>query len=551
MPNAGNPFRRRPTGEQPTIAPPPLEQEAQVTPERGAGRKNSSTTVKRVRIQTPPPLSPDTPVPVADESLADRLNYTQRSGSPPPPPAYDAQPGNEDDPFSRDEAVAPLPEGEVLDNTLKNAKSSTDRPNATGGIVNPFSRTLETLEPHQRERTGDDGKQDNLTSSNDDARAPSSSVLDVDSFTRMLMTGSKDGVLSREGREYENSSNSDIAKASRQVSRGDIPQEHDSLSDADTTSDDAEASTRKEDKAVRPKPPPPKHRHGKSVLHTGPQTVPFTDFTASEPSATLSQPPQSTSVDLPPLPQPPEPMSQSAEPRPYSKDETKDDPVSMRRDITNTDLPSASSRVKPPPIPLARRSTPKHGPRQASPDTASAEPSRRPSGPEARHSVDSIASNKMAKAPPPPPSRRGTVKSKPLSDQSSTSEAGSVMETSSFAENYSSTTEASSGRRSPTPMNSSSRSSSISEKPPMPPPPPPRRRGSTKSSVASSRHEQTSSSNVNRRTSQESGRSISGANETTDSSTETKRSSSGDVLADLSALQAEVDALRHSFRRIN
>lgn len=542
-------------------------------------------------IQTPP-HSPEEP------SIPRRLS-DGKTGSPPPP----ATKLDEDDTDSTTTADSDL--DQALDNTRRNSGSLPPPPSAfsvqpgTRAPYNPFARTLETAEAafglQKREAAPVGGVSlDGQTQPRPGAGKP---ALDVDAFKNILMTGSaapSPPNSQPSQKPQDSSSGTDTSSLSRQSIFDQMHEAHlesprTSFDDHEHRSDDDEDSDNEHSSLMGPvasrpieegPPRPPKHPHGKAF----PQTVSFADFDESIPPAfplgvprTPAVNPQLQGIMRPstprsasdlnkPLPPPPAaphtqiqqnevPPSQQqtpsvavAEKQPQAKKAPPPPPASRRPGASNTSHerarsasnlsqdsaqqlePDATPRatdqsLKPvPPPPPARRSQPvsdssspavETPPRTSSPNQPALEP----------------------KAMPPPPPRRFPSKSK---------SGTSVTRTPSNA-----------SRTSQTPSDLFPAASTSGQAPPAPPP----RRGgaSVRNSMdgpPNSLSTRRSNGNDYRRSSGqsfESDRSVSisslqqvaepGESEEAVSSTTTGRPER-DILADMSAFQAEIDALR-------
>ncbi|KAI0835990.1 hypothetical protein F5Y06DRAFT_288801 [Hypoxylon sp. FL0890] len=295
--SSNNPFRRKlstpivstespaathaPTfdGSSDSIPRPPFTTFKTVQPEEkkhGEGEKDETASVqqkpkkiiKRVRVQSPPPSSPEDAVPVArfppvsddeDEDDEDDTNSTDSTDS----QEYEDH---------IDQLKKPLP--------IPRRKDSSERAQAKPP-ANPFSRTLQDLEQ---------------TAELEDASALATgtvtkSSLDVDSFKRLLLTGYANipspssasapgaGGNSRASTRPQHpvpdgASNTDASSVSRQsifdailqdtprtsheISEPEDPEERRSILPTSPLSSVPSASARK-------KPPPPNSRHGKLI----------------------------------------------------------------------------------------------------------------------------------------------------------------------------------------------------------------------------------------------------------------------------------------------
>lgn len=226
-------------------------------------------------IQTPPQSPEDPP-----------RRLSAGNVSPPPPPQ---SPDNDDDSDSTATADSELEE--AARNTRRNSGSlptlSTVGASATKAPYNPFARTLATQEAAYGLQPTDDKQQDsevqdeNVKQRANDRKAP----LDVDEFKNILLTGNTT-------RLQDNSSGTDTSSVSRQSLFDQTLETHaetprtsidqiellESPSDSDEGSSLVSGNDRMDDLAP---PTPPKHKHGKILAPKGPQSVSFSDFEAS------------------------------------------------------------------------------------------------------------------------------------------------------------------------------------------------------------------------------------------------------------------------------
>ncbi|KAK6005833.1 hypothetical protein QM012_007475 [Aureobasidium pullulans] len=312
---------------------------------------------------------------------------------------------------------------------------------------NPFARTLATIDPQNAASAPVGLSRDTSASSDKPA-------MDVDAFTRMLLTGN---TPSASPGPMAPSANLPSAAAN---SLGDLHPESPPASDDDEhhhepPEPDYEQLTglvRTPDaQPKKPKPPPPAHHHGKalSTPNKGPQTVSFADFDVAATPPALHSPsiasPKPQLVRSPsdlnkPLPPPPPPL------RSPSPDTTPSIPEQVDGPAQSPQLPveefSLNSR-KAPPIPLSRRSSQMRSssgrPRSSSnlsrssvPDDYSdgtATPPVKPPPPPARrgpHSVETDLPAPSGRPPPPPPSRNAKQRPPDVSRTPSTNSVTSL-----------------------------------------------------------------------------------------------------------------------------
>ena len=430
--------------------------------------------------------------------------------------------------------------------------------------VNPFKKTLAILDTESGSGPTSPSSEGRSVEVESKTTRPH---YDVDDFKRLLLTGEKSvpganaavpPPVSFQSPAHvgDSSSNTDASSISRQSIFEPVSGP---LQESPRTSHDSIASDDERQRLVgsitttseRIKPFAPRHRHGKLVKPNAPQTVSFEDPTLSFSDSTMSAmapvdgsvPGSPSDVDkpLPPLPPPP-----SIQPLTQSPTESTD--YDLRGSYSESeDAPSTTTAQKrsPPSPPISRRhsqlraKTFASSPERSTPiiEEASAGPVLLSQSPPTANS----------KAPPPPPPRRAGLA---RGNSSSSMSTGMSFKPMSDRSNATDVSTRSAKPRPPVPHNRSpsvslvkppNQTQSISGSPsmaPPPPPPPPRRRGSSQSSYTPSRL----SGHYTERL-----RSDSGASSTSYLAM-TPLGSIGaenkDVMADLSALQRDVDELR-------
>ncbi|KAL1800717.1 hypothetical protein ACET3X_001059 [Alternaria dauci] len=405
--------------------------------------------------------------------------------------------------------------------------------------ANPFSRTLASLEPQERE------SDEERTNPGRPTLGSNRASLDVESFKNLLMTGkptprpsgppaqptsaSQPGA----GAQFETSSSTDTSSISRQ-SLFEHPQEthaespRTSVDLAGSDEDDSMGLVSEVQKGKKKPPPAPKHRHGKLVTQRQPQTVSFESFAATEPAQATSPPTRRTDSSDIQKPLPPTPVAVPQSLHISTQDTTPLQSPPTRPTPSQPSTPSEGpirQKKTPPPVPLARRqsqlktTTTGNRSRSSSNLTISSQ-----------HSVDAPQSpgpNTLdplfgAKSPPPPPPSRHGARLANLGNSSANSSSTELPQRSSSGRMPRSVPEPPSSRRSTlesqpsSPAPSVHRTSSISSTrntyrnfsgestgSNMPPPPPPPRRGhSNRSSLDQQRpHMSYSSPTESRRTS--------------------------------------------------
>lgn len=603
---SSNPFRKKAVHVEtrfPPIDPIDISQALSATPdlddERLAsmrGDTKRAKVIKRVRVLSPPPRSPDSPEwPVDAPPLTQNLPLAQAAY---PQDPFNAALADESD---RDSAATPPPPFPAV----QPSKSSSHVP------ANPFSKTLEDLENNRERkdepRAGEGAAERALKSATSTRKS-----LNVDSFRRLLMTGAAAPSDSPPSAE-DSSLAISYAEPNDGASLFSVPApSHDTRSSTlvaqtrDTASPPyngdvnsglkSNHSQRGHDKKTPP--PPPSSRHGKS-LRIG-SSDPRSDFVsnskdgASQPSSNLSQPSSPlptddvsgaegysynnsnrSSISNHELLHYPASPQQNLEPQARSANQ-------QEHSVHNTTTACPSDGKKSIPAPPPRRG---HGRAEsksyASLNASRATPLPLPSksqddDPPSRSSMESNRSRSgsirhSANAPVPPPPRRpyaapkqvGTVptagsssssipQAQSPSSQSSEADNKSALLDPPIAHEFRSTTPKLAAPPPPPParhqstrrplsirsIDAVSRRLSGEEKQRdgiVPPPPPPRQRGSSQSSL----------DGPFRRTSAEGGTKLK-YTMSEPSKPAVDSSKSVDILADLDALKREIDVMRGS-----
>ncbi|GKU00673.1 hypothetical protein FLAG1_02335 [Fusarium langsethiae] len=540
---------------------------------------HNSKVTKKVRVLSPPPLSPDPP----------EWSYTSPSLA-----QYAVNPQSENDPFD-----ATSTDDSDLEMVAAAARSQA----LTGGqgAGNPFSKTIRDLDSPVAEQKLEQERKEEGHALKVANRAKQS--LDVNSFKRLLMTGNSESDMALAQSEKDTKDKPSVFRRKSHEAPSDAPYLSNEAQEASLISQDASdipedevgqesvsdssASARVNSKSSKKPPPPPSSRHGKSIKLNlvGNQTPP-------EALATLS--PSEINKPLPPAP------------IRRSSDEEGESPFDReaagKAPGTGADIGATS----PGPLGGERKAVPAPPPRRGharaeSKANASQQPLQNDENLSRSSSMRSRSEHKrqnsQAGAPPPPPRRSHASKhstqlptgmNSSFADlrQSSSSPAPSLdVELSTTSTplqlRQASTLDLASPRdgQHPTPkssapppppparntsvrrpasirsVDSSSRRVSFEAKPynQMAPPPPPRRqRGSSKGSIDGPRR--TSLDSVGRAGSSQVPEEESdavpdmiGSGHTSPISTN-EPGKSFDILADLDALQREVDALRGKLR---
>lgn len=522
-------------------------------------------------IQTPPHSPEDPPRRLSSGNI-----------SPPPPPQ---SPDDDDDGDSDSTTTAESELEEAARNTRRNSGSLPAPPTLAAPTVkapyNPFARTLATqeaaygLQDTEEQQKSSEGPDGEVQQRSADRRAP----LDVDEFKNILLTGNT-------ARLADNSSGTDTSSVSRQSlfdpsleTHVETPRtsiDHTELLESPSESDDESEPDRLDDFVP---PVPPKSKHGKTLAPKGPQNVSFSDFEASiKPVLTrFATSPTSPSDEKraanlhattghavsKPLPTPPV-RSPTAPGSLDSKSEATDAPFPALKSLAIAPENAALQKKAAPPPPAPRRT--EHN-RSDSNANRSIDLKTVDDVAPTRTSIDA-AGTSAAPPPPPPPAR----KSRPIS-QSVAPSTEKPLEAASSAPVATANTKGI--RPSPPPRGSSKTGGSLasalnrspstgshssisrSETPTSslnaPPAPPPRRSGVNSGrgsmdgrppSLSERRRSSEYSVKAERSTSLSNLENVTEIGEAQRVGKVASPPAERDILADLSAFQAEIDALR-------
>jgi hypothetical protein len=475
---------------------------------------------KKVRVQSPPPLSPSIP-----DSTSTIGEETYSISAKPPTPIP-----RDDDPF---------------DSTTSDTSEDEEVQGPSKAPANPFSKTLEMME--HPERGGQAAASANIT-------GPGRASMDVEAFKRLLMTGDS-GMGTPTGQSASQAhithalggdgSSTDTSSVSRQSIFEPVQEAHPesprTSHEISEPEDERRGLTTELHSSTlgRKAPPPPSSRHGKLIkveLRDDPQIVqsPPTPNSITSPTYFNSSPrsmtdPNRSLTDLnKPLPPAPNRASHDSD-----RESVFDKEAAGK--TPEPPSPSSSIRKKSAPAPpiTRRHSQLVHRSKLTQNDAGRLSPkaeeeTNTPAKKENRPRSDS------ARAPPPPPVRRPAVRG--------SSHHGQLTSPSTIS----------------LPAPPPSRGSSRAGRPPsvlsvdlsndkrssMAPPPPPPRHGRRISFDAQSPGESRRTSGEHPRRSIESARRGSASSSIREE--ENLGSSVGrpDIMADLSALQREIDALR-------
>ncbi|KAF1839739.1 hypothetical protein BDW02DRAFT_563788, partial [Decorospora gaudefroyi] len=551
---SGNPFRASQAFNQSAAGSIPqtsfINTDSSSAPE---ARKGDSDHVLEATASAPPKtkksvriVSPTTTIPphadfddenVTLNDLIARRSSQDQPASPPPPvtPA-----GYTNNSVTAGEANAQVLGKDVMATAdiFPSSRPHFDKPQAalssSNVPLNPFSRTLASLEP-QREESAEE-----RTIAQRPTPGNSRASLDVESFKNLLMTGKPTPRPSGQpphttsashpisGAQLESSSSTDTSSTSRQ-SLFEHPQEthaespRTSVDMAESDEDESIGLVSEVKKGKRKPPPAPKHRHGKLVAQRQPQTVSFDSFAATEPAPSPGIrriDSSNTNKPLPPTPVvPQQPLHIS------TQDTTPFQSPQLSRQSEPSTPSEAPIRQKktPPPVPLARRQS-----QLKSTTTTNRSRSSSNLTMSSQHSIEALSSPAPnnydpmlgAKSPPPPPPSRHGARLTNVSNSSTNSSTTELPTRSSSTRTARSVPEPPSRRSTmefdapSSPASGIKRTSSISSNRKvsggstgsqiLPPPPPPRRRQSNRSSLDQQRPSIPSSSPTeSRRTSTE------------------------------------------------
>lgn len=527
--SSSNPFRRKGPLSSSTVSSAPIH-----TAKRSTSQDQSADLIgdqtcierqdvpkkipKKVRVQSPPPPSPS--IAESTSTIGDDLvpfeNPTLLSRD------------NEQDPFGNITPDISEDEGEAED---ENKPSKTQ-------IPNPFSKTLDSMDNPGRDALGISPT--NITS-------PGRASMDVDAFKRLLMTGDA-GLPSAPPQpplvhalKDEGGSSTDTSSLSRQSIFEPIQEphpesprsSHEILEPEDVGRTMSESSSL----YVKKKPPPPSSRHHGKLIKMELRDDPTAVSPLSPPQSRATSNPQYfpfitstpnrslTDLDKPLPPVPPRGSGESDRDSPFDEESA--------GKIPEPPSPSTSiNRKAAPPPPLTRRHSQLVSDSKSSRSNSGRLPTRVEEDDVSVYSMESgRPRSNSGKAPPPPPTRKHGL-SRAHSQHATSSSSTSLP--------IPPPTRTSSKRRTETPILHVSKRASMQG-----PPPPPRPRQARNSLDVSLISPPTSTrvSGEHRRSSNASSMSQASPNE----GHNIINSTSGqiNILADLSALQQEIDALRN------
>ncbi|PSN62627.1 hypothetical protein BS50DRAFT_577537 [Corynespora cassiicola Philippines] len=430
---SGNPFRLSLHQNQAAAPAPPTsfinaDSSRAEAPERDDSVHDDAAptptrTKKSVRIESPTssPLQPASYGP--DDALLRPINRDRHAS-----PTLPASPAGfsdnfEDvvanDPPAKDTRSADaVPARGMAGASWRNSAPPDSLRSPTGAPINPFAKTLATIEQQEKaggERAGQ-------------SRANARQSLDVEGFKNLLMKGipsprssgqppQSAAALNPAGASiFESSSSTDDSSASRQSIFEPVPEQ---LAETPRTSyemapsdDDERAGLVTEARREKKKPPPaPKHRHGKPVASRAPQTVSFEDFYATGPTTSppASRPRNNSDLNKP---LPPTPPILSPPPNIINTDITYDLQTDSNKASETSSLSdvSLSQKRAAPPVPIARRQsqlrTSTQGNRSRSNSQLTMSSQHSTDFPVLSPGLGSESTSVAQKAPPPPPPAR-------------------------------------------------------------------------------------------------------------------------------------------------
>lgn len=522
-------------------------------------RSKKPRTGKTVRIISPHSAASDNA-----NRIPDRLFSGSGFHPASPPPEPESTPSSDEeppeDPFGAESdggGTSTEDEG-TRQNTLTNKRISQSSTQGSAGTpANPFKKIPTILETEDAIGTQGSFIGHKPPAETDSASKPH---YDVDGFKKLLLTGEKNDLgasvttappVSFTGQHHQPGDSSSSTDASS-VSRQSISEAaHGPLHDSPRTSFEVSPSDDERQRLVgiqqqnaqKVKPSATRHRHGRLVKANAPQTVSFEDPILSFSISTLATTPgQST----PKSPGSPSDVDKPLPPLPGTSINSNMDPTKKTSSFDPSEPQDTTTPQKkdPPAPPLSRRHS------QLRPKSFISNSGRSPpiseetsKGPKnLPHPLAQPPPSAGSKPPPPPPPRRsGLLRGNSFSSTPSLSDQHCINDANSKPTPPVPPTRrpsiSSSKRPAQVPSNSSS--------PSLPPQPPPRRRGSSQSSYNPSRSSGDYRALVAGRNRADSG--VSSISQLPMSYTEHDVDKK-DVMADLSALQKEVDELRSKFK---
>ena len=324
------------------------------------------------------------------------------------------------------------------DHILQDVNGTSDamlRQNSDRMPRNPFAKTLASLSTEMQPGP--------ITLENDRRKSDAESkvarpLYDVEDFKKLLLTGersaSTNSVLSAPPASFQiqpsvgdTNSNTDTSSISRQSifepAAGPLYESPKTSREGSPLSDERQVLIEHPSSAIsRPKPPTPRHRHGKLVKANGPQTVSFEDPTLSfkTNTAASSGTLHSTSPKLPSSnnkPLPSIPLRRDSD-NVRNTINSNDNGNRLRSNSGSADIQRSPSLQKrnPPPPPVSRRHSLRPKPLAAS-DWSATISEEGPAESQRRSSSPSSTNSKFP-PPPPPPRRSGRTRGSSFSSVS-------------------------------------------------------------------------------------------------------------------------------------
>lgn len=509
-----------PDADTPDEEPEPEQQQEQP--------RRVSKPVKKVRVLTPPPLSPDSP----EWPEVEPMYQTGGSGLLPLPVDYDPFGGSATDDSDRDGAATPpsFLKQSAGGPVAAAAPAAAAAAAVSGGPPgNPFSRTLHDIEKgvDKQELEMELQKREEgevLKAANSGSGAP---ALNVDAFKRLLLTGNP-------GLQGGQTPSDDSSLASYNAETNKTPAPVDGAYETGPLNSNRSMQGQRtvspsnitRDKKSLP-PPPPSSRHGRTIKSEQPKGVP---------------PPASGTYISPAVSYP-----HSGDELESASDEESSTDVSLREAAAAA---SGAKKQKPAPAPPPRRGhtrtdtkTNISGNQQPASLKPTDDDQETRSSMESAHKQETVSDKHRANIPAPPPRRRPHATPKQgVTGPSPSVSSSSIPQRNQQASSAEPTpSPAAKAGKSPAPPLPPARNSSILRRPPSfhagaegpgtlsrrdsapkPPPPPPRHhRGSSPSMAAAQLAVDNGSSQID-------------------------TGKGADILADLDALRREVEALRGS-----
>lgn len=223
-------------------------------------KETASKPIKKVRVISPPPLSPDSPdLPATQDALAASIERYS---------AYD-----ESDPFGASETDESGQDSTYTTRFPTNVPASQDSDNS-GPPANPFSKTLQDLEGSEELELQRKEEGESLKAAN-----PTKPILDVDGFRRLLMTGQASSGGDSNALLDKTTTEADVTRSNK------ANEQYEQQSTVTVTQEGDADSSSAPSKEKKMPPRPPSSRHGKTLKQTSQNDNSDTQI-LSEPSQT-------------------------------------------------------------------------------------------------------------------------------------------------------------------------------------------------------------------------------------------------------------------------